>query len=221
MRTLALLILVGCAATEPAPQTPARRALVTDNLPFLVPREQVRAWHEHNDWCLARQWAESDEFVLCNRQPYLNARTPPEHTFVRYDAAGRSIAYATFAPVPCRLYGRCDRIYGRTWWRDDHDYVDHERGLLDNLAQRGRNEPMESVEPPEMQAEDFAAFAQELNTRFGPATWTDPRGYGATWETTTAEIGLFVAGKGGWVVETHELKQQLTPVAASAAPGAT
>ena len=216
MRTLLLLFFLGCAATEPTPQAPAHRALVTDSLPFLVPRAQVRAWHDHNDWCLARQWPQSDEFILCNRQPYLNARTPPEHTFVRYDAAGRSIAYATFAPVPCRLYGRCDRIYGRTLWRDDHQYVDVEQGLLDNLAQRGRNTEPEVVGPPEMQADDFAALAQELNARFGEPTWRDPNGYGATWATRTAEIGLFIAGKGGWVVETHELR----PAAESAAPGA-
>ncbi|MBV8760669.1 MAG: hypothetical protein JO257_25475 [Deltaproteobacteria bacterium] len=217
MRTLLLLLFLGCAATEPAPQTPARRALVTDSLPFLVPRAQVRAWHEHNDWCLARQWPQSDEFVVCNRQPYLNSRTPPQHTFVRYDAAQRSISYATFAPVPCRMYGRCDGVYGRTWWRDDHDFVDHEQGLLDNLAQRGRNEPPEETAPPEMQTDDFRALAQELDTRFGARTWADAHGYGATWATRTAEIGLFVAGKGGWVVETHELR----PAVVSAAPGAT
>ncbi|HSN30149.1 MAG TPA: hypothetical protein VLT45_27870 [Kofleriaceae bacterium] len=223
MRTLVLILLVvGCAATEPTPTTPARRALVTDNLPFLVPRAQVRAWHDQNDWCLRRQWAQSDEFVLCNRQPYMNPRTPPQHTFVRYDASQRSIAYATFAPVPCRLYGRCDRIYGRTVWRDDHEYVDHWQGLLDNLAQRGRMAEPEEVAPPEMQADDFAALARELDTRFGAATWRDPKGYGATWATPNAEIGLFVAGKGGWVVETHELRQapQVTPGAESAAPGA-
>jgi hypothetical protein len=217
MRTLLLLFLVGCAATEPVPTAPAHRALVTDQLPFLVSRSDVRAWHDHNDWCLARQWPQSDEFVVCNRQPYMNSRTPPQHTFVRYDAAGRSIAYATFAPVPCRMYGRCDRIYGRTWWRDDHVFVDHTQGLLDNLAQRGRNTPPEAVAPPEMQADDFAALANELNARFGAPTWRDPTGYGETWATRTAEIGLFVAGKGGWVVETHELR----PVVASAAPGAT
>ena len=217
MRTLLLLMFLGCAATEPAPNTPARRALVTDSLPFLVSRSDVRAWHEHNDWCLARQWPQSDEFVVCNRQPYMNARTPPQHTFVRYDAAGRSISYATFAPVPCRLYGRCDRIYGRTWWRDDHAFVDINQGLLDNLAQRGRNTEPEPVGPPEMQADDFAAMAGELNMRFGAPTWRDANGYGETWATRTAEIGLFVAGKGGWVVETHELR----PAVESAAPGAT
>ena len=215
MRTLLLLMFLGCAATEPTPNTPARRALVTDSLPFLVPRNDVRAWHQHNDWCLARQWPQSDEFVLCNRQPYMNARTPPQHTFVRYDETGRSIAYATFAPVPCRMYGRCDQIYGRTWWRDDHAFVDHVQGLLDNLAQRGRNTAPEDVAPPEMQADDFGALAGELNTRFGAPTWRDA--YGETWATRTAEIGLFVAGRGGWVVETHELK----PVVESAAPGAT
>ena len=56
-----------------------------------------------------------------------------------------------------------------------------------------------------------------LDTRFGAPTWRDADGYGKTWATRTAEIGLFVAGKGGWVVETHELR----PAVASAAPGAT
>jgi hypothetical protein len=27
-----------------------------------------------------------------------------------------------------------------------------------------------------------------------------------TWTTRTSEIGLFVAGGGGWVIETHELR---------------
>ena len=128
------------------------------------------------------------------------------YALVRYDAAGRSIEYAVFTPVPCRMYGRCDAIYGRTLYADEHDFVDHFKGLDDNLAQRGRTVERESVDLPEMQQLMLDALKPEMMKRFGRPTWADHWRYGATWQTKTSTIGLFVAGRGGWVIETHELR---------------
>jgi hypothetical protein len=205
MRFLLVLVLAACYVEPPA-TPPARRPLVTDNLPYLVERAKVRAWHDHNDWCLRRQWPSSDEFVICNSHPYLNRTTPAMYALVKYDAQQRAIAYAVFTPVPCRMYGRCDEIYARTALADERDFVDHFSGLLDNLAQRGRSVERQSVELPEMQHLMFEALKPEMMKRFGAPTWQDPLRYGATWATRTSTIGLFVAGKGYWVVETHELR---------------
>lgn len=213
MRLLGLLVIAACYVEPPA-QPPPRRPLVTDNLPYLVERDKVRAWHDRNDWCLRRQWPATDEFVICNRHPYLNPTTPAMYALVRYDAQQRAIAYAVFTPVPCRMYGRCDAIYGRTLYADEHDFVDHFSGLYDNLADRGRNEERQHVELPEMQRLMMNALTPEMMKRFGHPTWEDPLRYGVTWATRTSTIGLFVAGKGGWVVETHELRPPGTVTAA-------
>src|SRR5690349_3577345 len=130
MRTiLVALLLASCYS--PPPEQPSndtdstRRSLVTDELPFHSDRAAVRTWHEHNDWCRRRTWPNTDEFVACNVHPYMNARTPPMYAMARYDDAGRTIAYATFTPVPCRLYGRCDAIFARTVYPSEWDFVDH------------------------------------------------------------------------------------------------
>lgn len=205
MRLVVLLVFAACYVEPPA-QPPPRRPLVTDNLPYLVERDKVRAWHDHNDWCMRRQWPGTDEFVICNRHPYLNRTTPAMYALVKYDSAQRAIAYAVFTPVPCRMYGRCDEVYGRTLYADEHDFVDHFSGLLDNLANRGRSEERQTVELPEMQRLMMNALTPEMMRRFGQPTWADPLHYGVTWATRTSTIGLFVAGRGGWVVETHELR---------------
>jgi hypothetical protein len=204
-------LAVACAETPPA-ESPreldaaTQRALVTDNLPFGVDRETTRTWHDRNDWCRRRTWPTTDEFAICNRHPYMQRNTPPMYTLARFDANNHTIAYATFTPVPCRLYGRCDVIYGRTVYAAEHDFVDHEHGLRDHLVDRGRAAGSGYVDIPSMQQRMIDALGDELRRRYGQPQWQDPHGYGATWTTPTEDIGLFVAGGGGWVAETHELR---------------
>ncbi|MDB4956427.1 MAG: hypothetical protein JWO36_3996 [Myxococcales bacterium] len=202
---LPLVLAIGCYVAPPA-KLPDRRPLVTDQLPYRVERAIVRAWHLRNDWCLRRIWPSTDEFVICNHNPYLNSKTPAMYALVRYDGDARAIAYATFTPVPCRMYGRCDVITGRTVYASEHDFVDHSSGLYDHLADRGRAVEPHEQSLPSMQQMMFDALGQELRRRFGDPTWRDPRRYGMTWATTSSEIGEFVAGSGGWIVETHELR---------------
>jgi len=213
MRLTPLLLIVVACYVAPPEKPAEHRPLVTDQLPYLSGRDAVRAWHDHNDWCRRRTWPSTDEFVICNQHPYLNQSTPAMYTLAHYDPAGRVIAYATFTPVPCRMYGRCDRIYGRTVYASELDFVDHDSGLYDHLAERGRDVEPHETELPPMQHLMLDALAVEMNRRFGEPIWQDPRRYGMEWTTRTSDIGLFVAGSGGWVVETHELR--------GAAPGLT
>ncbi|HEV7554579.1 MAG TPA: hypothetical protein VGO00_03930 [Kofleriaceae bacterium] len=210
------LAMAGCYVESTPTQSPSaasdgdttfRRPLVTDQLPYQVARADVRHWHVSHGWCLRRTWPSTDEFVVCDQlHPYINSRTPPMYSMTKYDAAGVSIAYATFTPVPCRMYGRCDRIYGRTVYAAEHDFVDHQHGLYDHLADRGRAAQREDVGLPPMQNRMRNALATELDHRFGAPTWQDPGRYGTTWSTQSSEIGLFVGGRGAWVIETHELR---------------
>jgi hypothetical protein len=182
------------------------RPLVTDQLPYYATRDEVRAWHDQHGWCRRRTWSTTDEFYVCDQvRPYYNRSTPPMYSMVKYDDGGRAVAYAMFTPVPCNAYGRCDRIYGRTVYASEHDFVDHQHGLYDHLADRGRAVEPEPVGLPDMQQRMFDALETELARRFGAPTWSDARRYGATWMQQGSEIGLFVGGSGGWVVETHEI----------------
>jgi hypothetical protein len=205
---LAVAVMTAChSGTEPQAPSVAQRPLVTDALPYQVARADVRAWHEQHGWCLRRHWPSTDEFVVCDAiHPYMNLRTPPMYAMARYDNAGRSIAYATFTPVPCRMYGRCDRIPGRTVYNAEHEFVDHWSGLRDNLAEIGRAAPEEPVGLPSMQRRMVDLLTSELDRRFGAPTWRDPNDYGQTWETPTSDIGLFVGGNGTWIIETHEMR---------------
>ncbi|HEX4456053.1 MAG TPA: hypothetical protein VH143_34570, partial [Kofleriaceae bacterium] len=111
---VAMAVGAGCHA-NPEPAMPITRSLVTDRLPYELSRAEVRAWHAQHGWCIRRTWPSTDEFVVCDAiHPYMNLHTPPMYAMARYDATNRSVAYATFTPVPCRMYGTCDRIYGRT-----------------------------------------------------------------------------------------------------------
>lgn len=202
---IALVVaVVGCHA---GPDPSYARPLVTDALPYHVSRADVRSWHLDNGWCLRRIWSSTDEFVECAAvHPYINRHTPPMYSMTKYDTAQRSIAYATFTPVPCRMYGRCDQIYDRTVYASEHEFVDHFTGLYDRLADRGRAEQPETVGLPPMQQKMWSALAGELARRFGAPTWREPHDYGATWATPTSTVGLFVGGRGAWIVETHELR---------------
>ena len=205
---LVVAVMAGChSSSEPQMPSEAQRPLVTDALPYQVSRADVRAWHDKNGWCLRRHWPNTDEFVVCDAiHPYMNPSTPPMYAMARYDDAGRSIAYATFTPVPCRMTGRCDRIPGRTVYSAEHDFVDHWSGLRDNLAAIGRAAPEEPVGLPSMQRRMVDLLAGELDRRYGAPSWRDPHDYGQTWETPKSDIGLFVGGNGTWIVETHEMR---------------
>jgi hypothetical protein len=204
LAAVATLVALGCYVEPPA-TLPDHRSMATDDLAYLASRATVRAWHDHNNWCRRRTWAAADEFVICDPHPYLNLKTPPMYALARCDKTDRLVAIAIFTPVPCRMYGRCDRIYGRTTFGPELDFVDHKSGPYDHLADRGRNVPAHDMELPSMQHRMLDALAREPLRRFGTPTWQDPHRYGMTWSTRTSEIGLFVAGSGGWVVETHEL----------------
>jgi hypothetical protein len=198
--------LLGCHA-QPEPTFAPSRSLVTDALPYRVARADVRAWHLKNGWCIRRVWPSTDEFVECEAiRPYINLHTPPMYAMAKYDPTGRSIAYATFTPVPCRMYGNCDRILDRTVYASEHEFVDHFNGLYPNLADRGRAEAPQVVGLPAMQQRMWNALAGELQRRFGTPTWQESHDYGATWATPTSTIGLFVGGSGGWIIETHEMR---------------
>src|SRR5262249_17531678 len=110
MRALLLLAVVtGCFG--PSDTLPKHRPMVGDNLPYGVERAKVREWPLAHDWCLGRRWDDTDEFIRCNPHEYLNATTPPMRSIIRYDAAGWSVAYAVFVPVPCTMYGTCQRVF--------------------------------------------------------------------------------------------------------------
>jgi hypothetical protein len=215
MRSMIVAVVLGLGCYVPPavspndpdaiPEVKTHRPLVTDQLPYHLERSKVREWHLGNGWCMRRTWPSTDEFVICNPE-YLNLKTPPMYAMARYDADGGTIAYATFTPVPCRMYGRCDAVPGRTVYASEHDFVDHSNGLDDRLVDRGRADGNSEIELPSMQVKMFDALAAELRRRFGAPQWQDPHRFGATWATQTSEIGLFVAGRGGWVVETHELR---------------
>lgn len=196
-----LVLVAGCYAQLPRP---ARRTMVVDDVPYGTQRATVRAWHLAHDWCLRRTWPQSDEFVRCFRGEYLDQKTPPMYTIVRYGSSGASVAYAVFVPVPCRMEGSCDRIDGGATWPAERPFVDPRRGLDADLSARGRAVQHPEAPLPEMQRLMFDALAPELDARCGRPTWHD--GYGATWRTRRSELGLFVGGNGAWVIETHELE---------------
>ncbi|MBX3159210.1 MAG: hypothetical protein KF773_24795 [Deltaproteobacteria bacterium] len=199
-----MAFVVGCNV---GPSTlPTQRPLVADQLPYLVDRADVQRWFLRNDWCRRRTWAQTDEFVICNPRPYLNPTTPAMYTLARYDDEGRVVAFAVFTPVPCRMYGRCDGILGRTFYAAEDEFVDRSNGLRQHLADRGRAVEPQRVGLPDMQQRMFDALTAELGHRFGRPTWQDDLRYGVTWASRTSEVGLFVAGNGGWLVETHEIR---------------
>ena len=208
-----VLTALGCAS-EPqvTPTTRAHytRPLVTDQLPFMYERANVRARELANDWCLRRYWPHSDEFVVCNPRPYINQSTPPMVTIVRYDATDRAQAYAVFTPVPCRMYGKCDvSMDTQNVW--ELDFVDHSAGLRGGLIFIGENAKHNDDALWSMQQRTVDALTVELANRFGRPVWSDPHQYGAVWQTATSDIGLFVMATGEWVVETHELRRTGPP----------
>src|SRR5262249_35195910 len=93
----------------------------------------------------------------------------------------------------------------RTVYSGEHDFVDHQHGLYDHLADRGRAAEPQAVGLPSMQRRMRDALAVELNQRYGAPAWSDPHRYGTTWSMPGSEIGLFVGGSGAWVSETHEM----------------
>jgi len=219
-RSISILIsiaMAGCFVESTPPQAPRpedagdstfRRPLVTDHLPFQAARQTVRTWHAQHGWCLRRVWPSTDEFVVCDQvHPYLDLRTPPMYSMAKYDPASLSIAYATFTPVPCRMYGRCDKIYGRTVYQAEHDFVDHQHGLYDQLAERGQASSSDDqpIGLPSMQRRMHDALAVELRQRYGAPSWQDPHRYGEIWDMPGNTVGLFVGGRGAWVIETHEM----------------
>jgi len=102
-------------ASDDGNDTQFRRPLVTDELPYQIARAEVRHWHVSHGWCVRRVWPSTDEFVVCDQLTRTSTRARRRCTRWRSTTppATRS-AYATFTPVPCRMYGRCDVIYGRT-----------------------------------------------------------------------------------------------------------
>lgn len=210
-----VLSALGCASTS-GPQVTFKtrpqytRSLVTDDLPYLAPRTIVRAHQSKNDWCLRREWPHSDEFVICDRHPYINRSTPPMVTIVRYDDTDRTTAYAVFTPVPCRMYGRCDTLMetNNLW---ELDFVDHSAGLRTNLVLVGESATHNDEDLWSMQQRMVDALTVELTNRFGAPVWRDPHQYGTAWQTAMSDVGLFVIDKGQWVVETHELRRSGPP----------
>ena len=208
-----VLSVLGCASDSqvtPATRPHYARPLVTDQLPFLEARAVLRAQQSQNDWCLRRTWQRSDEFVVCDPQPYLNRSTPPMVTIVRYDAADRARAFAVFTPVPCRMYGRCDTSMDATNVVE-YDFVDHDHGLRGGLVFIGESADHAARALPSMQQRMIDALTVELSGRFGDPVWRDRHHYGAAWSSATEDIGLFVVGNGNWIVETHELRTTTPP----------
>jgi hypothetical protein len=188
------------------------RRLVTDDLPFGSDRGAVRAWFDAHDGCRRRTWEMSDEFIDCDRHPMINRRSRPSITFVRYDASGRADAFAAMVQVPCRMYGKCDRVLEVNELREP-DFIDHHAGLRSDLAGIGQREPEHAYDLPSMQQRTIDALAVELSKRYGPPIWRHPHGYGEVWTTPAEQIGLFLFEGDDWVIETHEAR-------AAAAPGA-
>jgi hypothetical protein len=202
---LALVVLAACGAA----QLPAHRPLVVDNIPYGADRAAIRSWQLAHDWCLRRAWPTTDEFVICNQQPYVNPTTPPMFTMIRYNQAGWSIAYAVFVPVPCTLQQRCDEVTGHSVVNPDYELIDPEAGLYVHLADRAREIERPDAPLPDMQQRLYDALRTEIASRCGAPTWAAPHGYGETWETKRTELGLFVSSNGAWIIETHEIKDFL------------
>jgi hypothetical protein len=216
MRSVAALLVVSALACASEPQVTDKtrpqyqRPLVTDQLPFLAHRQWVRARLSRHDWCQRRTWPHSDEFVICDKRPYLDRSTPPMFSVVAYDSEDRTTAYAVFTPVPCRMYGRCDRL-GEGANVMEYDFVDHDRGLRSGLVLVGENAEHLDQELGSMQQRMVDALTVELSTRFGSPVWRDRHHYGTAWSTENSDVGLFVVGNGEWVVETHELRRTTPP----------
>jgi hypothetical protein len=151
--------------------------------------------------------------VLCDKHPYLKQSTPPMFTIVRYDALDRVMALAVFTPVPCRMYGKCDRLLQRSNI-EEPDLVDHDAGLRVGLVALGQRGPTHDYDLPSMQQRMIDGLSVELQNRFGLPVWRDVHAYGTVWATRYSEIGLFVLDRGRWVVETYEFHPRRMPTLA-------
>ena len=196
---LVLVSALGCGGTSRS----VRRSLVTDNIRPGAERSKVRAWHLAHDWCQRRTWSSTDEYQVCDPHPYLDRSTPAMHALFGY-AGGRARSMALFIPVPCRMYGRCDRVRPKKASSRDLPFVELETGLVADLAGRGqRSAPTGYL--PSMQRRMLDGLAEELEARYGEPIATNRKGTARIWRTPRHEIvGLFLSPNGTWVVETHE-----------------
>lgn len=196
----ALISALGCGGGAHS----LRRTLVTDDVPAGAERARVRAWLLDHDWCQARSWESTDEYRSCERSPYLNPSTRSMYSLFRYEG-GRVASIAIFVPVPCRMYGRCDRLFPHPGVRRDQPFVDPRKGLVDDLVGEGRKATPTPDPVPSMQRRLIDGLAVELEARYGAPESKNEVATAIVWRTSSGEeIGLFLAPNGQWVVETHE-----------------
>jgi hypothetical protein len=192
-------VALGCVlAAACASSNSVRRSLVTDDLHYDEPRDDVRAWHDAHGWCQRVSGDVLDDFTACH-VAMLAPHTPPVESLVEY-REGRVEAFAVFVPVPCRVTGRCDqmsRSTGPRWLpRPGESFVHY-------MADLGLHQvPPDEI--PSMQRQTLDALEVELDHRYGPPIWSNAVRSAMRWNAQQGEhIALFLDARGYQVIETH------------------
>ncbi|HVV81571.1 MAG TPA: hypothetical protein VHE35_00785 [Kofleriaceae bacterium] len=196
----AALLAAGCAPLE----TTGQRGLVTDQTPLGTTREEVRSWHLAHDWCAARTWEQSDEYITCSPQVYEGHDDRHIHAFFRYDG-DTMVSSAVYVPISCTRPD-CHWPLGVSTSLEEPPYVEFKHGLIARPTEAGRATAL-GITMPADQQRNMDALRIELADRYGQPDWTSPAGTGMTWHTPNEDIGLFLSADGLWTIETHELPQ--------------
>src|SRR4051812_8193149 len=96
MFAAAAAVVAACGPLDHSGQ----RGLVTDETPLGMSRADVRVWNLANDWCQARTWERSDEYVTCTPRVYEGHEDQRLHAVYRFEN-DTTVASAVYAPVPC------------------------------------------------------------------------------------------------------------------------
>lgn len=195
---LAAVVAAGCGPLDHSGQ----RSLVTDETPLGTRRAEVHAWQLANDWCEARTWTRSDEYVTCVPRAYEGREDDRLHTFFRFEG-DVAVASAVYAPVPC-THRDCTFPLGVTTALEDAPFVVFDDGLVTAPTTAGREAAL-SIQMPGDQARLMDALSRELVARYGLPAWTSASGTAMVWHAPREQVGLFLAADGMWTVETHQL----------------
>lgn len=186
-----------------------RRPLVIDVTPLGTSRAGVKAWHLDNDWCGARTWEQSDEYVTCAPRAYRpggGSRSGDERIRSFFHFTGETMdASVVFAPVVC-THTDCNLRLGVDGWKAGPPFIVFGAGLIATPTTAGRD-AAQSYEMPGDQRRLLDAMKLELVRRYGEPDWTSANGAAMTWHQPTDEIGLFLAADALWTVETHQVPQ--------------
>lgn len=178
-----------------------RRPLVTDETPLGATRAQVKAWSLDHDWCAARTWDDSDEYVTCTPRAYEGREDDRIHSFFRFEG-GALTATAVYAPVACTHAG-CSLPIGVSTSLEGPPFIAFDGGLVARPTEAGRGAAL-AIQMPGDQRRLIEAMRTELVARHGAPDWTSPDGTAMVWDRPSERTGLFLSADALWTVETHE-----------------